>query len=185
MRIWPAPGTGVSRSSTTSASGGPSSVQTTTRIVSGICADATDSPIAPIARRRPAGNLAEVSTTRPGDEPDGPDDKHGDDKHGDDKGGDAKSAGDRGGAHPESPLDDLFIVGAKYRSPARPSATPRPGRKSGRRRRRPRRTRRRSRAPGACSTATTGPAGAAANLGSTTSRWRASSAAPRSSACSR
>ena len=55
------------------------------------------------------GNLIEVSTTRPGDEPEEPDDKGADTP---------KSPGSGGGAHPESPLDDLFIVGAKYHEPS-------------------------------------------------------------------
>ncbi|HEY1740173.1 MAG TPA: hypothetical protein VGI86_15775 [Acidimicrobiia bacterium] len=50
-----------------------------------------------------------MSTTRPGDEHDEPDDK----------GNDTPKSGDGGGRpHPESPLDDLFVVGAKYHEPS-------------------------------------------------------------------
>ncbi|HEY3832181.1 MAG TPA: hypothetical protein VGO03_07810 [Acidimicrobiia bacterium] len=50
-----------------------------------------------------------MSTTRPGDEHEEPDDK----------GGDTPKSGTGGGrAHPESPLDDLFVVGAKYHEPS-------------------------------------------------------------------
>jgi hypothetical protein len=55
------------------------------------------------------GNLADVSTTRPGDEHEEPDDKGSDSPKPDDKGA---------RPHPESPLDDLFVVGAKYHEPS-------------------------------------------------------------------
>ncbi len=65
-----------------------------------------------IADRGSAGNLASVSTLRPDDEPDDP---HGSGE----QGSSGAEAGGRGGRpHPESPLDYLFIVGAKYHEPS-------------------------------------------------------------------
>ena len=52
-----------------------------------------------------------MRTIRPGDEPDEP---HDPGENGDKGAG----ASGRAGRHPESPLDDLFIVGAKYHEPS-------------------------------------------------------------------
>ncbi len=56
-----------------------------------------------------------MSTTRPGDEPEDPDEPGERGERGDDAGA---AAGDRGRPQPESPLDDLFVVGAKYHEPS-------------------------------------------------------------------
>jgi hypothetical protein len=84
-------------------------LHTTTRIVAGMPGHATDRIL--IASPGAAGILVIVSTTRPGDE--------GDEREGHDdeaRGGSRRE--DRERKRPDSPLDDLFVVGAKYHEPS-------------------------------------------------------------------